>query len=700
MGKAQKKKAASRHRHNPIRVPDSHLAPGLAAASASAASAKRDAILPIMQKLESSEAADRAWACAAVSNLINNDPSTRRLLQGKNVVGVLITRLSDAVDEVVVEAAGALRNLAIDGGFEICGEMYNKHILDPLKGLIPKISSAFSTYLESSTTPTGAQAEALSFVFQLAENVVTLFWCLSEISTKALNAINNIGLIPFLIALIENRSKFPAKLVVAAAQCMFVLTDDNAPAVTALHGNPAALSKLLSIAQSSNTDITFVSGGSVEHINSLRVLACGILKNVSPLPKSSSIAEVDLNRTVILPLFVPLLGVDITSAANTAYTIASKPTDPIPPELRHTPKSDHRTADDKELERIETQLLTVQLCLEILTGICASLPDMDLELDIDKDGKNRQTTDDDDLDGDADPTNSTPTSLLHLLTLPLLALSRPTPTLSFPPPALPSVHPPTTSVLGAIHVRALECLNNLFVGVRERVLVTEGDDEEMGGRKKEERSAPGFTNLFGAGQERRAEMWAVAVGVLWGLARMARGTLVPNEEQIKILVALCDAAQDDKIRVQCIGTLGCLAQYQSEAPKGSYEANLTITKYLLHILMSGTGASPPLTAGPTPNTTSAVFGTEPILQAASSLVDIFADENSAYDANFRVAKVLKGMSDSIRGARKLVKSIGGSTKGANARGSGAEGAKALKGWADGVVGDLAGFVEYRRNVGR
>lgn len=50
MGKAQKKKAM-RHRHNPIRVPDSHLGPGLAAANASAASAKRDAILPIMQKV-------------------------------------------------------------------------------------------------------------------------------------------------------------------------------------------------------------------------------------------------------------------------------------------------------------------------------------------------------------------------------------------------------------------------------------------------------------------------------------------------------------------------------------------------------------------------------------------------------------------------------------------------------------------------
>ena len=59
--------------------------------------------------MESSDAAERKWACVAVSNLIQNDPSTRRLLQGKNIVGALITRLTDSEEEVVIEAAGSLR---------------------------------------------------------------------------------------------------------------------------------------------------------------------------------------------------------------------------------------------------------------------------------------------------------------------------------------------------------------------------------------------------------------------------------------------------------------------------------------------------------------------------------------------------------------------------------------------------------------
>ena len=31
------------------------------------------------------------------------------------------------------------RNLCIDGGYDICAEMYNKNILAPLKTFIPKV---------------------------------------------------------------------------------------------------------------------------------------------------------------------------------------------------------------------------------------------------------------------------------------------------------------------------------------------------------------------------------------------------------------------------------------------------------------------------------------------------------------------------------------------------------------------------------
>jgi hypothetical protein len=64
--------------------------------------------------MQGTDAGDRKWACVAVSNLIQNDPSTRRLLQGKNIVGALITCLTDSEEEVVIEALGALRYVSRD----------------------------------------------------------------------------------------------------------------------------------------------------------------------------------------------------------------------------------------------------------------------------------------------------------------------------------------------------------------------------------------------------------------------------------------------------------------------------------------------------------------------------------------------------------------------------------------------------------
>lgn len=47
--------------------------------------------------------------------------------------------------------------------------------------------------------------------------------------------------------------------------------------------------------------------------------------------------------------------------------------------LKNTPKSDHKSQSEIELERLEGKLRTVQLALEILTGVCATLPDPEFD---------------------------------------------------------------------------------------------------------------------------------------------------------------------------------------------------------------------------------------------------------------------------------------------------------------------------------
>ncbi|KAF8167406.1 armadillo-type protein [Crassisporium funariophilum] len=665
MGKSQKKKLM--RRHNPMRVPDSHLPKGLASASES--SSKSNEILPIIQKMESPDAAERKWACVAVSNLIQNDPSTRRLLQGKNVVGALITRLTDSEEEVVVEAAGALRNLCIDGGYDICAEMYNKNILVPLRTFIPKISARLSEFLAA---PKTAPENIQKSVYELADNVITTLWCLSETSNKALNAINEIQLVPFLMSFLGARDKLPLAPVTAAAQCLYVLTDDNYPAITEVRHDAGYISCLLAVARQehTNTDPRSIA---------LSVLAAGTLRNISPIPPPSEASLIDIDKDIVLPLLQPVIsGISLSDATKAVQDLKYRQA--LEPQMENlsmnsTP-TDHKSSIELELQLLESKLRTVQLSLEILTGACATLPDPE------PDAPANQEDNEDDLDNDAEDAdmdvgdegnakaNSSPTFLTTLVA-PLLALIQPT-ALSFPPLAAPSLDPPTTSALSALHISALECLNNVFLSLTTSPDPAISSDVNAGiSVWNEIWSALSLVGTqTGLGQERREEMWNVAMGVLWGAGRVWKGSIAPTTEQVTAIIQLCDATPDPRLRVKCIGTLECLAQCP-----GSIEANQVISAYLLSLL-------------PTAEEPSRV-GTEPMIQAASALIDIYSDETMPYDTNFRQGKYLEHLVSSVEGIKKAVKAIDRRK----------EGGKELRRRGEEVRENMVDFIQYRKDLG-
>ena len=127
-------------------------------------------------------------------------------------------------------------------------------------------------------------------------------------------------------------------------------------------------------------------------------------------------------------------------------------------------------------------------------------------------------------------------SALPSIVEPLLALIQPT-ALSFPPSAGGvSPHPPTTSALSAIHITALECLNNIFLSLatpaqlEARGFASDADKDAGPKIWQEIWKALGAvgTDVDGPGQERRREMWQIGVGVLWGVSILWKGILVSN----------------------------------------------------------------------------------------------------------------------------------------------------------------------------
>lgn len=136
-----------------------------------------------------------------------------------------------------------------------------------------------------------------------------------------------------------------------------------------------------------------------------------------------------------------------------------------------------------------------------------------------------------------------PIDHLQALIPTLLPLIRPTP-LSYAPPFQQSLHPPTTSALSALHIAALECLNNISLTLADALDCVSpaaigigttngaGHDSitslgrETWGEVWAMAAAIGRPEGVGAGPERKKEAWLVALGVLWAVGRICRGQLV------------------------------------------------------------------------------------------------------------------------------------------------------------------------------
>lgn len=134
---------------------------------------------------------------------------------------------------------------------------------------------------------------------------------------------------------------------------------------------------------------------------------------------------------------------------------------------------------------------------------------------------------------------------------------------------------------------------------------------------------------------------------------------------MQALVALCDARRDDAVRVKCVGALAALAQHAHPA---SLDANRVVAAYLLGLLVPGR------------------TGTETMLRAVESLIDIFADERAPAEANFRAGNVLAALAGAVEDVRRAVKGIDRKK----------EGGRELRRYGEEVRDNLVAFVRYRR----
>jgi hypothetical protein len=102
------------------------------------------------------------------------------------------------------------------------------------------------------------------------------------------------------------------------------------------------------------------------------------LRNTSPFPPPSAASFIEIDKDVVLPLLQPVItSISLVDTTNAVQELVQRQTSE--PDFEHlslkTPKSDHKSSIELQLEALESKLRAVQMSLEILTGVCATLPE-------------------------------------------------------------------------------------------------------------------------------------------------------------------------------------------------------------------------------------------------------------------------------------------------------------------------------------
>ncbi|RIA98596.1 armadillo-type protein [Glomus cerebriforme] len=593
------------------------------------------AALPVIKQLSSVDSTERAWAASCASNLIAGEENIRRLLLSKNLIRLLIERLTDDVYEVVYECIGTLRNLTAIGEYEICAEMFNKDILTPLMMLISKISTIIDNLLKGISYESDPIEGARKNIWIFTENIICILWALSETSQKALRRINNMNIVPFLMDFFTHIEKIPPKTVVAAAQCLHTMTDDNSDIYIQFQQNPQYAQILLNVV---NLEINETSTNLNDNHLLMKVLCCGVILNLDSII-ISTVTESDFNIHIINYL-KSCLDYDIESAANDSIELASNiGTSKF---VTKHPKDDLPTAEEEKLISINSRLTTLQLALELLTKICLewfSQDDDNLQDEAQNDYEIVTDNFNKIMDIDDSISNNYDQSLLnrqeHLILntfatdiIPnLIRLSRPT-SLSYPEQLghnvipVKSVAPTITESLATVHLRAVECMNNFFLAMVDIV------EEKWWFIKHRDAAKDTWTRLVevaklvagkgikvGAedpGQKMRGAVLEALIGCLWTLARGLNGDLLLAENQILAFIQCYKSTISESMRVKLIGTLGAIARRQN-----AIEDNKLIGTFLIEIIQDLSRTNSP--------------SIDCIAESLNAIYDVYADKDFDYD---------------------------------------------------------------------
>ena len=198
-----------------------------------------------------------------LAGLVGHPGATQQLISGGAVRSIAPLML-DGNTAIQQNAVGALRNLSTEGS-EVCEEMIKQDVMTPLVALMQKIQETLSN------------ASTRDGISEVALQAMHLLWNLCEASHVAVEIFSRQGLMRVILPFLDASTRGP-DLAVAAAQCLYTVTEDNAEIASQVESDRGVITTSL------NELITQFSSQTEYSYLLLTVLTTGLLYNLSISP--------------------------------------------------------------------------------------------------------------------------------------------------------------------------------------------------------------------------------------------------------------------------------------------------------------------------------------------------------------------------------------------------------------------------------
>lgn len=144
---------------------------------------RQEKILPLVEKLTSTQPSDRIMAISAITAMAEDTKLRQMLLKEKLVQIVMKNNLNDENPAVAAAAYGLLRNLAIEQGYEVSIYMFRQDIFESIKSDVDKVQAIMAG--------PELKGEELNQALEYIENVFGLVGALVNAAEPIYDALND-----------------------------------------------------------------------------------------------------------------------------------------------------------------------------------------------------------------------------------------------------------------------------------------------------------------------------------------------------------------------------------------------------------------------------------------------------------------------------------------------------------------------------